>query len=247
MTIVAVTMVKDELDMIDRSIGHMLKHTDYVFVADNMSTDGTYERLLELEDQHISKMFVIRDPEVAYYQSAKMSRFAANAVELAGGDAVVVPFDADEIWVNIQLLETNGSDVWVIEGVDHRPTALDDGRFMPFCDPDRELFMPKVAFKWRPGATIEQGNHGVYYTDGLPVRYGGDNRILIHHYPIRSVQQFIRKARNGAVAYNATTLEEDRGAHWRRWGGMSDQELEAEFYEKFYRETTEGMLDVEAS
>lgn len=43
----AVMLVKDESDIIETTIRHLLWHVDEVIVADNMSTDGTYDILHE--------------------------------------------------------------------------------------------------------------------------------------------------------------------------------------------------------
>ena len=45
---------------------------------------------------------------------------------------------------------------------------------------------------------------------------------------MRSREQFIRKVRNGAAAYEATdpaVLDPSTGIHWRTWGRMSDEDL----------------------
>ena len=48
MTVVAVTMVRDEEDVIRSTVAHMLDEVDAVIVADNLSTDRTREILDDL-------------------------------------------------------------------------------------------------------------------------------------------------------------------------------------------------------
>lgn len=64
-------MVKHEADIIEQTIRHLLDQgVEQILVADNGSTDGTYEQLL----QELSKtlpVYAIQDREVAYYQSEK--------------------------------------------------------------------------------------------------------------------------------------------------------------------------------
>ena len=76
MAVVAVTMVKNEADVIETTIRHIAAHVDHVIVADNGSTDGTRELLDELPCE------VIDDPDPAYYQSRKMSALADYAAWL---------------------------------------------------------------------------------------------------------------------------------------------------------------------
>ena len=78
--------------------------------------------------------------------------------------------------------------------------------------------LPKVAFRYEPGAVIEQGNHGVQLRE--PRRFKG---LEIRHFPYRTEAQFIRKARTGAAAYAATDLPEMFGAHWRAYGQILER------------------------
>jgi hypothetical protein len=60
--------------------------------------------------------------------------------------------------------------------------------------------------------------------------------LIVHHYPYRSLEQFIHKIRNGADAYAATNLPDNVGPHWRQWGEMSDEQLEGIFREYYWRD-----------
>ena len=81
MTLVAVTMVRDEEDIVDWTIQHLLDQgVDHIIVADNMSTDGTWEWLKALAGApEQDSLIVVRDEEVGYYQSRKMSALAQQA------------------------------------------------------------------------------------------------------------------------------------------------------------------------
>ena len=51
--IFAVMMVKDEIDIIGYNIEYLqTQNIDHIFVANNLSTDGTREKLLELSEQY---------------------------------------------------------------------------------------------------------------------------------------------------------------------------------------------------
>lgn len=257
MTVAAVTMVKDELDILAPVIRHTATQVDFLIVADNASSDGTRELLDELARD--LPLTVVDDPEVAYYQSHKITALARLA--RGAGARWVLPIDADEIWVArdgrriADVLSDQPEQVVITDAAlyDHVATALDDH---DEPDPVRRLVwrrpaaapLPKVAVRALDGLTIHQGNHGASFT-GIehPARVGG--RLVVHHYPYRSVAQMARKARNGAAAYAATDLPDDIGGHWRGYGRILEQDGEqgivGVFQRWFFREHPDQPLVVD--
>jgi hypothetical protein len=230
-TVVGVSMVKNEVDVIEGTLRHMAHEVDFMVVADNGSTDGTLELLHELTSQ--LPLQVVLDDDPAYYQSAKMTVLADSAAEQCGGNLWVVPFDADEIWsasgmrvrAALDHLDRKTSiNVADARLYNHWVTALDGDELDPFlamrwrqADPAP---LGKVAFKWEPGAVIEQGNHGVWLPNGVR----RETYLRLDHFPYRSAEQFVAKAVQGAAAYKAAPdLPEDWGAHWRAYGRIYDQ------------------------
>lgn len=225
MAAAGVCMVKDEADVIAGTLQHLAAEVDFMVVADNGSTDGTRDILRDLS--HALPLTVIDDPDPAYYQSAKMGRLAERAVER--GAIWIVPFDADEVWFShedriAKVLRTVSGNVVPVTLYNHFPSAIDPAGPDPFRtivwrqrDPGA---LPKVAFRWETGAAIHQGNHGVTLPAGEQPQ---DRGFEIRHFPYRSADQFVSKARNGAAAYRATELPEDMGAHWRAYGALLDR------------------------
>lgn len=233
MTTFAIGMVRDELDVLPYTLAHMLTQVDGVILADNGSRDGTYEMLQS--PGRDPRLTVLDDFEVGYWQSRKMTRLADVArTECDAG--WVIGWDADEVWLTrdgrriadvlADLPETvriATADLW-----DHVATGEDPddenplvriGWRRPHCAP-----LPKVACRALPGLTIAQGNHSATYDDcDLPGTVA--NLLTIRHYSYRSAAQTVRKVRNGAQAYAATTLPEEMGAHWRQMGLMSDEQI----------------------
>lgn len=236
MKAIGVSMVRNEADIIRQTVTHMAYHCDYLIVADNLSTDGTREILDSLARD--LPMRIITDDDPAYYQSRKMTCLAQIAAELAqrkynDPDVWIVPFDADELWNPWddpttpirELLAEQPDELMVARAAlfDYRATALDPPGFNPietiqWCT-IKEADLPKVAFRWQPGAVIHQGNHGVTLPDP-----GQTQTILrVNHFPYRSADQFVAKAVQGSAAYNAATdLPEEYGAHWRAYGRRYD-------------------------
>lgn len=234
MGVVAISMVKDEADIIEHTVRRMADQVDRLLIADNGSTDGTRETLHALaEDLPLS---VIDDPEVGYYQSRKMSHLAALAARDHGA-AIVVPFDADEVWYSPHgriadvLPEHPTAAVFTAELYDHVPSGHDIDHPDPTIRIGWRRVAPaplgKVASRPRAAVTIHQGNHGASYGEHLA------GQLIVRHFPIRSAEQMIRKARNGGAAYAATDLPEDAGKHWRDWSKLTDDQLH-EAFETFY-------------
>lgn len=216
--IAAVTMVRDEADVLPSVLAWMTTQVDVVIVADNGSTDDSARIARD------AGCVVVNDPERAYYQSVKMTALADRAASM--GASWVVPFDADEIWTSPlgRIADVLG---WQPDEVGRVPATLfdhvttDEDPEEP--DPIRRIAwrrnypgaLPKVAVRCVPGLVIQQGNHSAK-TPGLVMAEEG--QLVVKHFPYRSAEQFVRKARNGAEAYAASDLPESAGSHWRGYG-----------------------------
>lgn len=252
MKLVAIGMVKDEVDVVGRTVDHLLgQGVDEILLLENESTDGTWEILRDLRDapQYApGRLTIYADHEKGYFQSRKMTALAKDALE-RGADWIV-PFDADEIWTApgglAAWLERVPADLGVVRfpNFNHYRTSRDPGGHpfdaMVYRWP-QALSLPKVAFRPRPGVVVHAGNHDVSGVRGGWV-LAPDARI--HHYPYRSVEQFLSKARNGSEAYAATDLPRSTGQHWREWGDVlrehGEAGLRAWYQDAFYFDDPEG-------
>ena len=229
-------MVRDEDDIVGATVAHMCGQVDAVIVADNLSSDGTRAILDALP------VTVVDDLEPGYYQSQKMTALALRA-RLEFGAEWVVPFDADEWWFSLQGRIADVLDglapSWAIataELYDHVPTAADPAEGSPVerigWRRTTPAPLPKVACRTGADLVIHQGNHGAGYDAPAPV-IGG--LLQVRHFPYRSAEQFVRKARNGAAAYAATDLDEDTGRHWREYGRLADAHGDEALHDVFRR------------
>lgn len=252
----AVGMVKDEEDVIGDVVRHLASEgVELIVLLDNGSTDRTrpaieLARRDLLEARARCEVLVVDDPEVGYYQSRKITGLleklgAAHELEW------VIPFDADELWhADVPLVEffAKAEAEWGCQMVEaqllsHFASGKDEPaepcifRRFEWRDPDVAP-LPKVAFRWEPGVVVGQGAHGVTLPSGgrSPVAVNGEgvpgalcgSELTVRHFPYRSASQFVRKARNGAAAYAATTLPDTTGKHWRDLGRLLEEKGELE-------------------
>lgn len=251
MSVWGIAMFKDEADVIERNLRHhYAEGLDGVIALDNASTDGTRAILDRLAGEFALALgspwlYVVDDPEVGYYQSSKMTAAAGAARER--GATWVVPFDADELWYSPDgrtlaeaILMDQRPDVTIRNAAlfDHRCTSLDHRAWDDVDDPftrmewrhAQPIPLPKVAVRVDVLRKIEMGNHGAQVASGRAV--GG---IEVRHFPYRSAEHMVRKARNGARAYAAAPgMPEMYGAHWRSYGRMTDDRLMRLFSEQFW-------------
>lgn len=235
MTVVGISMVRDEADIVATTVGHMCNQVDAVIVADNMSTDNTRQILEALP------VTIIDDDEPGYYQADKMTRLAHMALTELGADWVV-PFDADEWWYSPHgrigdVLENNPA--WpVLEAVlhDHVPSGADPDSDDPVqrikWRRPHPVPLPKVACRTGEDLLIWQGNHGATYSAPHMQLEGS---LAVRHFPYRSPEQFARKAINGAAAYAATDLPDNIGQHWREYGRIAEQNGPEALHDVFRR------------
>ena len=228
MSVIGVTIVRDEADVIGSVVRHMLTQCDAVIVADNLSSDGTRQILDAVEDPRLT---VLDDLDPAYEQSRKMTTLAEVAADM--GAAWVVPFDADEIWLSrlgriADVLPTVGVPAIAPAPIfNHWATGHDD---QPEADPFRRLRwrwtdpLPlfKVAVTTSPRLRIHMGNHGADYGAEPVARI--DGLLEVRHFPYRDPDQFVRKAVQGAAALRLADLPEGAGAHWRQYADLAASE-----------------------
>jgi len=197
-------LVRDEADIIEVTVRHLLFHVDEVLVTVFPSTDGTREILEALP---IRLRF---EPEVRHSQPEEMTALAMEALER--GHEWLVPCDADEIWHYrysdqriADFLETLEVMVAKARIFTHIPTSEDPPDENPVKRIGYRHTRPKkfkVACRLGPELRIGTGNHRVHYgTEAAMIRKG----LEVRHFPFRSEEQSVRKYRNQAEAWGRDT------------------------------------------
>jgi hypothetical protein len=245
MTVWAVGIVRDEADIIETTVTRMLREVDHVLVADNRSVDGTSEILRSLD-----RVTVLFDPDPAFadQQARRTTVLAGLAAQRGAG--WVVPFDADEVWVAHDgrrigdLLDDLPDHILLARGVmknhvstERDPPGSDVPSRMVYRRPEFARF-PKVACRTRPELSIVKGNHHASYGGEFDVRRV-DGLLSVHHFPIRSVEQFLVKARQRADELSNATIPEvymqaDKRDSVRILEEEGGDALVAKFYEEHW-------------
>ncbi|MCA0337814.1 MAG: glycosyltransferase family 2 protein [Actinobacteria bacterium] len=222
-----VSVVRDEKDVLEAAVKHLFDQgIAHVLIADNRSTDGTREHLLEWAAAD-ARVHVALDEEPAHIQSQKMT-WLAHCAWRAGADWIV-PFDADEFWFapegsvaeRLRLERSAG----VVHASFHHmvpvvaaPADLSVADFMLDCT---SSFPGKVALRSHPLAWVGPGNHAA-------ARVGGESvGLAIAHAQYRSPAQVARKVRQGTAAARLTGKDLDWfSPHWAAASGLSDAEIQ---------------------
>ncbi|MGB4136467.1 MAG: glycosyltransferase family 2 protein [Microbacterium sp.] len=195
--------MRDELGVLPHAITHLFDQgADHVLIADNRSTDGTSEWLLDAA-AHDPRIHVALDAQPAHWQSEKTTRLARAAWQ-AGADGIV-PFDADEFWfapdarvadwLRAQTVSLVHADFHHMVPVGTVSGPLAESDFWIDRNPS---FPGKVAVRSYPLLWIGPGNHSAARVGGAA---GG---LSIAHAQYRDPAQVARKVRQGAASAQLT-------------------------------------------
>jgi len=244
MKVWGITMVRDEEDIIGYTLRHMISEgMDGLIVADNLSSDHTRDILEEIKREAPIQVLILDDKELGYYQSRKVTALAHRAAE--NGAHYLIPFDADELWYSLEpgrvadVIRHANVDVGKIKLWNHFATLSDPKNDNPYLRmqwrrKERSSFF-KIAYRYRSNLVIAQGNHDILDSDGAPIN-SDPLPIGIRHFPYRSVDHFIQKARTGGAAYAATDLAAQQGSHWKRFKHILDHDGAGALEEIFFRD-----------
>lgn len=242
-------MVRNEADIVEAFIRHHADHVDGLLIADNLSDDETLDILDRLAVE-LPNLVVTIDNDPAYRQSEKMTALAHRA-RVEFGAEWIIPADADEFWLPnagtlAEVCQAQPPRVGILPAAvfDHVLTHGEgfDSMTYRMREPQPRWAQPrvKVACRARADLTIDMGNHWARYARRLASRL---DLLTIRHFPIRSFEQFARKSRQGAAALQLADLPRSSGAHWRRWGSMSDVQLRAKFRDYVYDQADPRIVD----
>lgn len=195
MRLVAVSIVKNEADIIEAFVRHTLAWVDHHLVFDHDSTDGTREILGALQGEGLP-VTVFGDNHPGHIQQARSNHLTRLAAEKHGADWVL-PLDADEILCGPgraaleQALQAAGtSRPASLALLDYCASAADDPaepnpvlrlqHSRPSPSPTRKIFVPR-ALAIDPALVAGKGSHALYRDNqALPNSTLPDGFYLAH-------------------------------------------------------------------
>lgn len=214
MSALAISMVKNEADIIEASIRHNLHHVDLMVVIDNGSSDGTRQILEKLREEGLP-LVLFDDPVFGHFQSEKVTEvyrrvvsvFQPQLVFLLDADEFIRAPDRQSLEAVLAQLEPGeqGFLPWMTHIPDPQATPQqllsDPLGSSPWRRRQEEPVYHKAVIRRRPqddlDIVIEQGNHSVRFRDGRPLPSAIVQGAYVAHLPVRSVAQVSAKAING--------------------------------------------------
>lgn len=232
MNIILISMVKNEVDIIESFIRYHAEFVDQFLIVDNGSSDGTLEILQQLQNEGINLEIIIKDHS-EYKQTEVMTQLMYQAVSQYQAD-IVIPLDADEflttdisndmrqglealatycnyfkmMWQTYLPLELKyKNDKFIFDRFEYR--ASDRMERL-----GKIILSRKLIEKKHP--VLSMGNHGVDYESGeLTPDAIFVSDIKIKHFPIRSVNQMKSKVLVGWInSESKKNKREDESSHW---------------------------------
>ena len=199
--IAAISMVRNEADIIEAFVRHTLSFADHLFIYDHNSTDNTRKILTALIDEGLS-LSLEKIPYNIGFEQAMISTMLMT-IAFQQGYTLVIPLDADEFLLPdtgspdlYSLLKNVSTDkYYYLQWIEYR--TLDETSF--FALPDRCLHKraPEDLFKIIIGidffhdthCTIAQGSHNIIGENNNVLSGVLLDGIHIAHFPNRSINQ----------------------------------------------------------
>ena len=231
----AVSMVKNEEDIIESFCRYTLQFCDGLLIRDDNSLDYTSVMIQKLINEG-SQIVLFKTPEsgtidFGRYQFHIFNDLARQAFEEHGADWVI-PLDADEFLccpdysdprAGIEKLDESleyriYSRTYIFEG---QPTDLSvflPCQFRSFLRDPKERRMAKTIlsrklyFEYR--AKISIGHHHLEFNAEPYPKIEFTDSLVSAHYPFRSVEQMLTKVIIGELNYKASLNRNNCGLHW---------------------------------
>lgn len=182
MRLIAVSVVKNDADIVEAFVRHTSKWVDHHLIFDHDSTDGTREILAALQREGLA-LTLFTDDAIGNLQQARSNHLTRLAVQSWHADWVLV-LDADEILIGPGrtelskfLAQASGTQPVSVPLLNYYRTTDDDPSVvnpvdrLHFCQSTpsstRKLFIPK-PLAVNPAAVVGMGSHALYL-DGQAV------------------------------------------------------------------------------
>lgn len=230
MKIVSITMVKNEVDIIESFIRYHLNIVDEMIILDNCSSDETPLIINKLVDEGLPIIFFTSSNN-NFTQSFKLGMLLNKVFNEHGADIVCV-LDGDEFLISTNNLNPRDilknldlSEYYLVKWCTYVPTENDSydffipKRITHVRDENLESFYKVIVTKevynnFSP--KLEMGNHDLIFPNGETPQKNIDLNLRIAHFPIRSREQCMSKVIVGwPDLISINTEHKSWGWHWK--------------------------------
>lgn len=211
MNTTAISMVKNESDIIEYFIRYNMSIFNRILVYEDNSTDNTHEILLNLIKEYEGRLFVYNSASVLIDRTSQttVSKSLFDIAFSKFSSDLSIPLDADEFIVSVakkdisEILKSLGNNA--LYKVSWSTVLLSSYEAELFTPPT-ELYVrnPKKFIEsekiiigkeiWSEDTTPRLGNHNLFSeTNGKNIEAKTCNELKLLHFPVRSKTQFINK------------------------------------------------------
>jgi hypothetical protein len=240
--LVMTLLVRDNADILAANLDfHLAMGVDHVVVTDNASQDETRDIARDYVRRGVATL--IEEPADDYDQSAWVTRMARLAARELAADWVINS-DVDEFW---WPLAGDLTSLFSTVPAEFGRVAAHRTNFLPMRQPAGafwrdmvwrhvvsrnglgEPLPAKIAHRAAPDVIVAEGNHAVVSALLGPV--DPQERIVIFHFPYRSVAQYAAKiAKGGPAVGNNRKVGADIFHVWRRHRELQQRGLLDDWY-----------------
>ena len=247
-SVAAISMVKNECDIIELFIKINARVFDHIFVVDHSSSDGTHEILKALVGEGYP-LTIGRYEKLDFEQAGVLTRLARDLAASKAFD-YIVPLDADEFvycpqgtFAEILRAEMPpsgcGQMAWktyvpIIGRYFHSRAPLYENFRMRVREP-RQFYKVVIDGELAKSCEIPVGNHRVLR--GGQIVPTAPLSCLVQHAPIRSAEQLIMKT---ILSSHRLSIKKGRG----KTEGFHKDEMTRRIRSSNYRLSDEDVLDI---
>lgn len=200
MRLVAVSIVKNEADIIEAFVRHTAAWVDEHLIFDHDSTDGTREILGALKTEGL-RLSLFTDGALANLQQSRSNHLSVLAAQAHGADWIL-PLDADEILVGPSRAHLETALAAIADGrpamlplLNYFLTDADDASVgnpvlrLRYCQatpsPTRKIIVPRTL-ALDPAIGAGKGNHALYRGDAALPAQSLPTEYHLAHLALRS-------------------------------------------------------------
>lgn len=224
-------MVKNEEDIIEIFVRYHCRVFDHVFIINHASKDGTAHILSSLQKEGLP-LTVIQNDSPYHSQGLTLTK-EIKEVRKTYQPKVLMAMDADEFLVG-NLLEA----AWEIPNPGYTLSVVWKNYAISNNDIEDDNILKRITYRSEYvnlnqhktlilGASLDknvkfiEGCHELYY-DNKPIQLIQSKKIHLAHFPIRSINQFMKKSIVGWINKVANPANNGNRPDWSHWKKFFD-------------------------